>query len=46
MSGPIVLSGPSSTYTENWDGAFGDKKAKPKRAAAKPAKKKVAKKKK
>ena len=47
MSGPIVRSGPSSKYTENWDSAFGEKKAKPKKkAAAKPAKKKTAKKKK
>ena len=46
MSGPIVRSGPSSKYTENWDSVFSGKKPKAKKAAAKPAKKKAVKKKK
>jgi len=46
MSGPIVRSGPSGKFTENWDGVFGAKTAKSKKTAAKPAKKKVVKKKK
>ena len=45
MSGPIVRSGPSKKFTENWDTVFGDKKAKPKKTP-KAAKKKTAKKKK
>jgi hypothetical protein len=48
MSGPIVRSGASARYSENWANIFGSaksKKAKPK-AAKKSAKKKSAKKKK
>jgi len=45
MSGPIVRSGPSKKFTENWDGVFGNKKAKAKKTS-KSAKKKTAKKKK
>ncbi|MCH2400914.1 MAG: hypothetical protein MK364_17490 [Pirellulales bacterium] len=46
MSGPIVRSGPSKEFTNNWDGIFGGKKSKPKAAAKKKtAKKKTAKKK-
>jgi hypothetical protein len=45
MPGPIVRSGPTKTFTENWDSVFGDKKAKAKKTA-KTAKKKTAKKKK
>lgn len=37
MSGPIVRSGPSKTYTKNWASAFGESPAQPK-AAKKPAK--------
>ena len=46
MPGPIVRSGPSTKFTENWDGVFGGKKNKPKKTAAAPAKKKEVKKKK
>ena len=47
MSGPIVRSGPSTQYTENWDNIFGDKKpAKAKKKKATPAKKKASKSKK
>ena len=51
MSGPIVRSGPSKEFTNNWDGIFGGKKtktkasAKKKSAKKKSAKKKIAKKK-
>ena len=45
MSGPIVRSGPSEKFSENWASAFGEKKAK-KKSAAKASKKKTAKKKK
>ncbi len=45
MSGPIVRSGPSKEFSDNWEQVFGKKKAKPK-ASAKPAKKKAKKKKK
>lgn len=45
MSGPIVRSGPTPEYSDNWDSVFGKKPRKTK-AAAKPAKKKPAKKKK
>ena len=50
MSGPIVRSGPSLQYSENWDTIFGKKPTKKKKKAAsktqarktkaKPAKKK------
>jgi hypothetical protein len=44
MSGPIVRSGPSATFTKNWDSVFGGKKSAKKAPAAKktaaPAKKK------
>ena len=45
MSGPIVRSGPSATFTNNWDSVFGGKKAAKKaspaaKKAAAPAKKK------
>ena len=43
MSGPIVRSGPSKKYTEQWESVFGGKK---KKTPAKAAKKKAAKKKK
>lgn len=50
MSGPIVRSGPSPQFTQNWDGIFGKssggKKSTAKKAPAKAAKKKTAKKKK
>ena len=46
MSGPIVRSGPSKKFTEQWDSVFGDKKTKPKKATTKATKKKVAPKKK
>jgi len=44
MPGPIVRSGPSKKFTEQWDGVFGKKTTK--QSADKTAKKKVAKKKK
>jgi hypothetical protein len=44
MPGPIVRSGPSKKFTEQWDSVFGKKTEK--QAAGKTAKKKVAKKKK
>ena len=44
MSGPIVRSGPSKEFSENWDSVFSGKKAKPK-AQKKAAKKKAVKKK-
>jgi hypothetical protein len=34
MSGPIVRSGPSETYAQNWENVFGSKKT-----AKKPTKK-------
>ena len=46
MSGPIVRSGPSKKFTEQWDSVFGDKKPKAKKTAAKAAKKKPVSKKK
>lgn len=46
MSGPIVRSGPSKQFSANWDSVFGNKAAKPKKTAAKPAKRKAAKRKK
>ena len=47
MSGPIVRSAPNKKFTQNWDLAFGGKKAAAKSAASsKTSKKKVAKKKK
>ncbi|MEX0818263.1 MAG: hypothetical protein WD070_01685 [Pirellulaceae bacterium] len=46
MSGPIVRSGPSKKFTEQWDSVFGDKKAKAKKSVTKATKKKVAPKKK
>jgi hypothetical protein len=46
MSGPIVRSGASSTYTKNWDTVFGKAPAKAKKKAAAPSKAKPAKKKK
>ena len=44
MPGPIVRSGPSKKFTEQWDSVFGKKTEK--RAAAKKTAKKVTKKKK
>ena len=35
MSGPIVRSGPSPLFSNNWDGIFGGKKASGKKPAAK-----------
>ena len=52
MSGPIVRSGASATFSSNWDSVFGKgkkasaKKAAPAKAAKKSPKKKTAKKKK
>ncbi|MBC8355186.1 MAG: hypothetical protein H8E66_24690 [Planctomycetes bacterium] len=46
MSGPIVRSGPSTKFTEQWDSVFGDKKPKAKKATTKATKKKAASKKK
>ena len=46
MSGPIVRSGPSKKFTEQWDSVFGDKKAKAKKTTKKATKKKVVAKKK
>lgn len=46
MSGPIVRSGPSKKFSEQWDTVFGDKTPKAKKAAAKATKKKAAPKKK
>lgn len=52
MSGPIVRSGPSKKFTEQWDSVFGKKTVKQaadktaKQAAEKKTKKKVKKKKK
>lgn len=46
MSGPIVRSGPSKKFTEQWDSVFGDNKAKAKKPATKVTKKKVTPKKK
>jgi hypothetical protein len=46
MSGPIVRSGPSKKFTEQWDSVFADKKAKKKTSTTKAAKKKTPKKKK
>jgi hypothetical protein len=46
MSGPIVRSGPSKKFTEQWDSVFADKKPKAKKSAAKAKKKKTATKKK
>jgi hypothetical protein len=48
MSGPIVRTGTTPEYWNNWDSIFGAKKgkpaAKPEKAAAKPAKAKPVKK--
>lgn len=44
MPGPIVRSGPSKKFTEQWDSVFGNKTKK--KAAEAKKKKKVAKKKK
>lgn len=44
MPGPIVRSGPSKKFTEQWDSVFGKKTDK--KAAEKKSKKKVTKKKK
>lgn len=46
MSGPIVRSGPSKTFTEQWDSVFADKKTAKKKTTAKAKKKKTSKKKK
>ena len=46
MSGPIVRSGPSKKFTEQWDSVFGDKKTKVKKTTTKAVKKKVVAKKK
>jgi len=46
MSGPIVRSGPSKKFTEQWDTVFGDKKPKTKETTAKATKKKASAKKK
>ncbi|MBI2478878.1 MAG: hypothetical protein HYV60_09660 [Planctomycetia bacterium] len=46
MSGPIVRSGPSAKFSEQWDSVFGDKKPKAKKTPAKATKKKAAPKKK
>jgi len=46
MSGPIVRSGPSTQFTENWESVFGGKKTKAKKKGTEAAKKKTAKKKK
>ena len=46
MSGPIVRSGPSKKFTEQWDSVFGDKKAAVKKTTTKATKKKAAPKKK
>ena len=46
MSGPIVRSGPTKKFTEQWDSVFGDKKAKAKKSTVKATKKKVVPKKK
>jgi hypothetical protein len=41
MSGPIIRSGPSSRYSQNWEAVFaGKKKAAPTKAAAKATAKK------
>lgn len=42
MSGPIVRSGPTKDYSDNWDSVFGGKPKK--KATAKSAKKTTAKK--
>ncbi|HWA97613.1 MAG TPA: hypothetical protein VG713_03950 [Pirellulales bacterium] len=45
MSGPIVRSGASARFSENWDSIFGGKKKKaPAKPAAAPAKKSAKKK--
>jgi hypothetical protein len=46
MSGPIVRSGPSKKFTEQWDSVFGEKQAKAKKTTTKATKKKVVRKKK
>ena len=46
MGGPIVRSGPTPEYWNNWDQAFAKKKSSKKTAAKKPAAKKVKSKKK
>lgn len=46
MSGPIVRSGPSKKFTEQWDSVFADKKPKAKKTGAKATKKKASPKKK
>jgi hypothetical protein len=46
MSGPIVRSGPSTTYSKNWDAVFGKTPAKAKKKATAPSTAKPAKKKK
>jgi hypothetical protein len=40
MSGPIIRSGPSVKYSQNWESVFGTKKTKA--TAGKPAEKKAA----
>lgn len=45
MSGPIVRTAPTPKFSENWEKAFGTKKAaKSAKSSAKPVKKKKAKK--
>jgi hypothetical protein len=46
MPGPIVRSGPSQQYQQNWSAAFGKKKSESAKSAAKPVKKRAARKKK
>lgn len=46
MSGPIVRSGPSKKFSEQWDSVFGDKKANAKKSVVKATKKKAVPKKK
>ncbi|MDA1053087.1 MAG: hypothetical protein O3C40_21755 [Planctomycetota bacterium] len=46
MSGPIVRSGPSKKFTEQWDSVFADRKPKATKTTAKATKKKAATKKK
>ena len=38
MSGPIVRSGPSLQYSDNWDAIFGKKQTKKKKKTASKAK--------
>ena len=44
MSGPIVRTGTTPEYWENWDKIFGDSKSSKKKATAKAAKKSTKKK--